>query len=181
MSRLQTPNFKLQTNKGFTLLELLIYTALLASMSIVIVNVFFGLTKARGGITVRTEVNSNLRFAVEKINQDIRAASVISTPASPGGTISPDIVMTTVEGEITYCISSNKLRRQLNGICNDSSAVVTSDKVNVTALTFTRFENTNSILNKTVVTVQTSINIAYASTSPDLNYSANQVTIQSPL
>ncbi|PIP46423.1 MAG: hypothetical protein COX15_00685, partial [Candidatus Colwellbacteria bacterium CG23_combo_of_CG06-09_8_20_14_all_42_19] len=39
---------KLQTKSGFSLLELLIYTAVLAVMATVIVNVFFGITMGRG-------------------------------------------------------------------------------------------------------------------------------------
>lgn len=163
--------------KGFSLIELLIYTAILAVMATVIVNVFLGITMGRGQFVAESEVNSNLRFAVEKINQDIRSASVVTAPASPGGTSSSNIIMTTVDGEITYCISSNRLRRQVNGICDDSSLVVTSDKVNVTAITFTRFENTNTTLSVTAVTIQTSITMVYAGSV--FQYSATKTTTES--
>lgn len=167
--------------KGFTLLELIIYIGLLTAISLVMVSAFLGLSRAKGGITARTEVNSNLRFAVEKINQDIKDAGNVGTPASPGGTTSSSLVVTTDEGQITYCISDGRLRRQVTTACNGASPVVTSDKVNVSALTFTRFQNTNSVLAQTVVTIQTSITIDYISSSPGLDYSSSLVTIQSSL
>lgn len=174
--------------KGFTLLELLIYTALLAAMAVVVVNVFLGLTRARGGITARTEVNSNLRFALEKINQDISASSSITTPSALGGAGTSTLVVNVggTEGTVTYCVTSGVLRRQPSGgACDSNSPRVTSDKVNVTVLNFIRFENTTNIsafaTQITAVSIQTSITIAYASTSPNLNYSTSQTTIQSPL
>ena len=171
--------------RGFTLLELLIYTALLAAMAVVITTVFLGFTGARGGITARTEVNSNLRFALEKINQDISASSAVTTPSALGGTGTANIVMTTPEGQISYCIYSNKLMRQKDGTCGSNSIAVTSDKVNVTALNFIRFENTTNssafTTQITAVSIQTSITIEYASTNPDLIYSTSRTTIQSPL
>jgi len=171
---------KLSKN-GFTLLELLIYTGLLAIISVVVINVFLGLSNSRGEVAARTEVNSGLRFAVEKINQDIRSASSITTPAGAGGSSSSLVMVIGSDTVITYCVSSDILRRQLNGSCDDSSPTVTGSKVSVTAINFTRFENTNLILSNTVVSIQTSITMAYISSNPNLNYSADQITVQSPL
>jgi len=184
MSKLQTTNYKLQTKSGFSLLELLIYTAVLAVMATVIVNVFLGITKGRGQFTAESEVNSNLRFAIEKIGQDIRSASAVGTPASPGGTTSLNLVMTTPEGQVAYCISSNMLRRQVGvNPCDSSSPVVTSDKVNVTCpldVCFTRFENINSNLPAalgTALTIQISITMSYAG-GGSFQYSATKTTTE---
>ena len=163
-------------------MELLIYAAVLAVMSTVIVNVFLGITIGRGRFTAESEVNSNLRFALEKINQDIRAASVITTPATPAGTTSQTLVVNIggAEGTVTYCVLSGVLRRQPNGgACSSDSAAVTSDKVSVTAPTFTRFENTNSNLPValgTALTIQTSITMAYA--REGFQYSATKTTTE---
>lgn len=167
---------------GFSLLELLIYTAVLAVMATVIVNVFLGITMGRGQFAAESEVNSNLRFAIEKINQDIRAASTVSMPAFPGGTTSSNLVMITSDGQVTYCISGNKLRRQVGvNPCDSSSPVVTSDKVNVTCpgnICFTRLENINSnfIPAVTAVSVQTSVTMAYA--GGGFQYSATKTTTE---
>ena len=175
---------KLQTKSGFSLLELLIYTAVLAVMATVIVNVFLGITMGRGQFAAESEVNSNLRFAIEKINQDIRAASAVGTPASPGGTTSSSLVMTVGADTITYCISSNRLRRQVGvNPCDSSSPVVTSDKVNVTCpldICFTRLENINSNLPATLgtaLTIQISITMSYAG-GGSFQYSATKTTTE---
>ena len=175
---------KLQTKSGFSLLELLIYTAVLAVMATVIVNVFLGITMGRGQFAAESEVNSNLRFAIEKINQDIRAASAVGTPASPGGTTSSSLVMTVGADTITYCISSNRLRRQVGvNPCDSSSPVVTSDKVNVTCpldICFTRLENINSNLPAalgTALTIQISITMSYVG-GGSFQYSATKTTTE---
>ncbi len=68
---------------GFSLLELLIYMGLLAVVMIVIVEIFVGIGTGRGKSEAQTTVNSNLRFAFQEIQNDLRAATSITTPTSP--------------------------------------------------------------------------------------------------
>ena len=70
----------LSSSRGFSLLELLIYMAILSIMSVILSASFLSLTKGRAKSESRTEVNSNLRFAMERIVQDINAASAVSAP-----------------------------------------------------------------------------------------------------
>lgn len=169
----------LNPNKGFSLMELLIYTAVLAIMATVIVSVFLGITRGKGQFTAQSEINSSLRFVIEKINQDIRSASAVSTPASPGGTVSSNLSMTTPEGEVAYCVSSNILRRQVGvNPCDDSSAVVTSGKINVTALTFTRFENINTVFDPDVIAVSIQVSVTMSYAGGGLEYSATKTTTE---
>jgi type II secretory pathway pseudopilin PulG len=72
--------------KGFSLLELLIYMALLAMILPVIAVIFLSVNSGRVSNEVRSEVNSNVRFAVDKIGVDLRAATSVSSP--PSGTSS---------------------------------------------------------------------------------------------
>jgi hypothetical protein len=48
--------------------------------------------------------------------------------------------------------------------------------VNVTNATFTRFENTNSILNKTAVSIQADLTLSYNATGPEDQYSEEKIT-----
>jgi type II secretory pathway pseudopilin PulG len=75
----------IKKNDGFSLLELLIYMALLAGIMVGIVAIFTSVNGGRARNEVQSEVNANLRFAVEKIQDDLRAATSITTPASGGG------------------------------------------------------------------------------------------------
>lgn len=165
----------LNFNRGFSLLELLLYIAILSVITLIFANIFLSLNKGRGKTEARSEVNSTLRFGLEKITQDLKLASAVTSPAS---TTTPANTLTmTISGtSVTYCVSSDRLRRQAGGACNDSSEAITSDQVLVLTPTFTRRENANSILNKTVVNIEISLSANYNSSSPDWQYSASKKT-----
>ena len=69
-------------NHGFTLLELLIYMAILAGFLSVIMNIFFMITSTSAKEEARAEVQQNLRFALAQITSEVRAAQAINAPAS---------------------------------------------------------------------------------------------------
>jgi prepilin-type N-terminal cleavage/methylation domain-containing protein len=71
--------------KGFSLLELLIYMALLAMILVAVAAIFLAVNSGRVRNEVQSEVNANLRFAVDKIGSDLRSATSITTPASGVG------------------------------------------------------------------------------------------------
>lgn len=139
---------------------------------VVISDAFLSLSRGKGQSEARSIVNSSLRFTTEKISQDLRQASSVTEPFL--GTPSDNLVMTVSGSTITYCISSAKLRRQINGICDDLSEVVTSDNVVATGITFTRLENTNAVLSETAISITANVSVRYNSSSPDLQYSANK-------
>lgn len=171
-------NFKLRisnSNKGFSLLELLIYIAIIAIVTVFIAGIFLILNKSRGQTEARNEVNSSLRFAIEKISQDVRAASGVNTPTSAGAT-STNLQVVVSGLNVDYCVADAKLRRQANGSCDASSEEITGNTVRIKSLVFTRLENTNTILNKTIVSIGVNLSIDYNSTSTDWQYSASKKT-----
>ena len=99
-----------ELSPGFSLLELLIYMALIAIIMVAIIGIFTAVNGGRGRNEVQSAVNSNLRFAVEKIEDDLRAATSISTPV-PAGISSNILQMTTASGTVIYCVSSGTLWR----------------------------------------------------------------------
>ena len=165
--------------RGFTLLELLIYISLVSIISVVLGKVFLVINTGRANISSKTAVDSNLRFATEKIVQDLRSASAITLPSSAGATSTSLVV--TVSGEtITYDVTSlGRLRRAVNSSTPD---YITDDTVVVNTTTapliFTRLENNNPVFlpAKTGVAVQFSLNIRYRNISPESNYSQTKKT-----
>jgi type II secretory pathway pseudopilin PulG len=182
-TKIQISNFKtLDSQAGFSLLELLIYLVLLALMSLVVASVFITIIQGQGQIEVRSDVNSNLRFATEKIVQDIRAASAVGTPSGAGGT-SNTLVMTVSGSTITYCVASNQLRRLVGaGTCDATTEPITSDSVIVTIPTcpttciFTRLENTNSVLSATTISIKVSLTITSLDTVGAKQFSSSKTT-----
>jgi len=106
----QVSNLK-SSRSGFTLIELMIYLAIvsimLVSISYLILDIIGGQTKSYA----KSEVNQNLRFIANHLNKDIRSAQAI-------GSLTADTLILTLPGEdITYNFDSGSknITRQLGG------------------------------------------------------------------
>ena len=155
-------------NQGFSLLELLLYIAILSVISVVLATAFISLNKGRAQAEARIEVNSNIRFVVERITQDINDASSVTLPilGSPSSSLS-----LIVGGQsVVYSVSSGVLQRTFG---TNPSESITSSSVIADPPTFTMIQNFNSVLVATTTNIQTILNIKYNSASPDWNYSTN--------
>lgn len=165
-TRLLTFDFRLSTcRRGISLLELLIYIALLSGLMVIVSDAFIMLSKGRGQAEARSEINSAIRFAGELIKQDVKNATAVSAPALgvPGSTLS-----LTVSGDtILYDMLGGVLRRKVNA---GTPEAVTGSYVTVDVPTFTRIENHNSILNATTTAIQVAMTMRYNAESGDWTY-----------
>ncbi len=164
MKQLQSKQKSL--SNGFSLLELLIYIAILSGLMVIISNTFVSLSKGRGQAQAKNEVNAAIRFATERIRQDAKGASAIVAPTlgTPGSTLQ----MTVGGVPITYDVLLGQLRRNDNG----TMATTTGTNVSVGAPTFTRLENYNTTLLATTTSIQVAMNFSYNASSTDWVYSA---------
>ncbi|MFZ2205093.1 MAG: prepilin-type N-terminal cleavage/methylation domain-containing protein [Minisyncoccia bacterium] len=168
---------RLLSKKGFSLLELLIYLAILSVLVVVIANIFISLSKSNAQSQAKSEVNSAIRFASELLRQDIKSSSVISVPTTPGGTTSPTLTLTRDGVVIIWDTSAGVLRRK-EGSANPIN--VTNANVLVGTPVFTRIENANQTFGTTNVSIGINITFSYNSASPDSTYSDSlQTTINS--
>ena len=154
--------------RGVSLMELLIYIAILSVILLVISSAFISISKTGGVVDARTEVNSNARFAVNKIIQDVKSASAVSVPTIVGGTAVT--LQLTVSGDtILYDVSAGQLRRKVNA---GAAEPVTSNLVTVSTPTFTRLENYNSVFQATTTTIGVNMTITHVNTGSDYIYSS---------
>lgn len=162
-------------NKGFSLLELLIYVAILAVLVVIIANTFISLSRGSGQSQARSEVDSSIRFATELIKQDLKNATAITTPTSGGSSASLTLtrVIATVPTTIVYDVVSGVLRRKEGAA---AAVNVTGSNITVGAPTFTRIENTNTVFSTTDVSIRVSMAFSYNSTSPSWSYSTTLQT-----
>ncbi len=128
---------QLKNNRGFSLLELLIYMAILAGFLVVLVNLFFMISASSSREEARAEVRQNLRFAAQQITTDIRSATAISAPIVGGEGNALNI---TVGGEdIAYAISGGVLQRTRGAITeNITTAKISVSNPSAAPFIFTR-------------------------------------------
>ena len=170
--KLKILNLKLLNSKGFTLLELLIYIAILAIITLVIANAFIMLNRSRGQVEAKNEVSSNLRFALEKTRREVVTATNLITPADKN-TSSSSLALAAGGDTIRYFASSSQLFRQVNA---NAPERITGSNVKIDSINFKRLENTNTVLKKKRVSVEISLAVSYNSLSPDWQYSASDKT-----
>jgi type II secretory pathway pseudopilin PulG len=165
-------NYELRIKKratgGFSLLELLIYVVLIAGLTMIIASTVVILNRSRGATEARAEVNTNLRFAIEKIAQDMQTATAVTTPSSTTTPTANTLVVTVSGSPVTYDVAGGVLRR--NG------EQITASTTLFTTPTFTRRENKNYTLNRSMVTIKVNLSASYNDTRPDWQYSATKET-----
>lgn len=159
----------IRNNEGFTLLEVLIYTALLAAVATILTNAILMLSRSRGQAVSRSETNLNLRFAIEKIKRDVSASSTLLVPASAGAT-SSSLVISSSGLNIAYCVANGQLRRQVSGACDVSSEPLTGSTTVVANPVFTRLENSNVDFGKKIVSLEVELSASSTNASPDWQY-----------
>lgn len=152
-------------NRGFSLLELILYIAILSVMSVVLTASFLALTQGRTRSESRTDVNSNLRFAMDKITQDVTSATLVTVPAL--GTSSSLTVI--ASSTVAYTVVSGVLQRSVDG---GADQAITESTVSVDAPVFTRADNYNPVLAATTTSIQIQLTVRSRSTSPEGIYSA---------
>lgn len=135
--------------RGATLLELLVYVAVLAGLTVVIAQAFLSVGGARKQSEARSEVNASIRFVSERIRQDIKSAEILTTPLL--GTLSDTLVMTIAGVTVTYDVVSGVLRR--NG------EAITGGDILVGVPSFTRLENQNPNVGTSLLATTTSVKI----------------------
>lgn len=162
--KLKTKNLK----QGFSLLELLIYVALIAILTMIVASTVLILNRSRGATEARAEVNTNLRFAIAKIAQDIGTASDVTTPASTTTPTANTLTLTIGGSPVTYDVAGGVLRR--NG------AQITASTTLFTTPTFTRRENKNYLLNRSMITIKVNLGASYNDSRPDWQYTTTKET-----
>jgi len=150
-------------NHGFTLLELLIYVAILGVVTVVVSQTYILFSKSRAQVESRAQVNSDLRFAMELIGKDIEQAAAVADPATPGAT-SSEISLTIAGQSVVYSILNGFLQKQVGAGAPEK--IISSSTLAI-SLVATRLENTNQILGKKKVSVQYVLTGQNFSSSPD--------------
>lgn len=112
--------------KGFSLLELLIYIAIFGTVVLATTNVLVVVFEGRDSTNARYEVMQNIRFASEKIRQLVYDASSFTV----SGACPFNVLEATISGATTTATINNGILQLVSG--GDISAL-TSDLVTATS------------------------------------------------
>ncbi|MFQ6083749.1 MAG: hypothetical protein ACE5WD_10355 [Candidatus Aminicenantia bacterium] len=124
-----------KASNGFTLIELIIYIGIVAGVLLVVLN--FGWEIIYGDVKSQTirEVQQNMRFSMEKINESILGAKTISSPPFGSSSDSLSLTMQDLNLDPTiFEVINNKLTITQGG---DGPYELTNDRVRVDNLNFT--------------------------------------------
>jgi len=131
-------NFKIN-QQGFSLLELLIYIAILSGFLLVIVNIFFTVSTSSVQEEVRAEVRQNLRFASQQLTDEVRKATTVDYISVNG-----DTLRLIVDGSPTEFKVVGGVLEKTRGVSTEN--ITTNDvTVSVTDPVFAQIGNTIQI------------------------------------
>ena len=123
-------------SKGFTLVEALLYTALLSLLLIVLTEIFVAILNVRSETQTKTSTESEGRFIMSRLAYDIARASSVTTPASIG--MSGSTLALVIGGQTyTYSLQSGNLQL----VSPAGTDTLNSNATSLTALTFLRTGN----------------------------------------
>jgi type II secretory pathway pseudopilin PulG len=116
----------MKKSKGFTIVELLIYMALLSGFLIVITEIFASIMDVKLESDATSAVEQDGRYILTRLSYDIPQSTSIGTPTTLGSTAS-SLVM--VVSGITYTYSINGNNLQLNNNLGSNNLNSTESKI----------------------------------------------------
>lgn len=135
--------------RGFSLLELLIYIAILSGFLLVIVNLFFTVSTSSVREEVRAEVRQNLRFASQRITDEVRSGKEIISATLPDGGAGNTLDIKITDGTtVRFSVSGGVLQKTKNfGLPGETIESITTNNVavNTSPEIFNRIGNTIQI------------------------------------
>lgn len=137
------------SQRGFTLLEMVVYIGLVVIVAGLVINFALSLITSYGKIQASKEAMNNASFALDTVVNEIRQASKIYTPTSDfvsdPGQLSVETSLNPPTNEtstyVDFYVDNNKLYLKRE---SQSALALTSDRVKVKNLTFTRLTPPNA-------------------------------------
>lgn len=127
---------KIKKSKGFTIIELLIYVALLSGFLIVITDIFASIMEVKLESSATSAVEQDGRYILSRLGGDISQSTSITTPGALGSTTN-NLVM--VVSGITYTYSLNGNDFQL--VNNLGTNILNSSESKISNLSFQKIGN----------------------------------------
>lgn len=142
----------IQNKKGFTLVELMIYIALVAGILIAATSFAWSIINSRTKAFAIQEVEQNGRVIMERLTQEIHQATQITSPALGVGDSSLVLVMRDNQNDpTTFALDTNRIVMTQGG---NPTLPLSSDQVIVTDLQFINYSTPNGKTNNVKIILQ---------------------------
>ncbi|MEX0616340.1 MAG: prepilin-type N-terminal cleavage/methylation domain-containing protein [Candidatus Woykebacteria bacterium] len=126
----------LRNDKGFTLIEILIYFTLLSIILVIGLDLLFRISESNLESTARNRLETEGSYLLKRLTYDIRRAQEVRDPAAPGNTSS--ILWLRINGgDYRYTLSGSTINLQTSG----PSVPITGDFIQANNLQFTNIGN----------------------------------------
>lgn len=138
MKRLFLYNTNRTSPQGFTLVEAMIYMAIVGMVLVALVQFSMSISQSRNSNSVQEEVQANNRIALDRITTYIRSASGINTSTSMFDVHPGVLSLSMVDGAKNPTVLSVSADDQLLvKVGTNATSTITSNAVHVTNLVFT--------------------------------------------
>ncbi len=150
--------------KGFSLVEMVVYIALLVVLLIIVVQVVFSVTRNNRIMRSARNIEVSAVEALERLNREIRNADSIDTTSSvlgsSPGVLSLDSVADGVASSVEFYLAGGRIRVRENG---SEAGALTLASTTVTSLIFNRFSASSTEGVRITLTLESGTSTSYRS------------------
>lgn len=157
--------FKRLKQQGFSLLEMLIYIAILVLMLAVIMNIIVSLLRSERVIKALRNVESSAALSLERIGRETRQAETINLAGSVLGSSPGELVLSGSDESgnprtVRFHLASGVLMFSENGV---DVGALTQAEARISNLVFYLFSGSNSQGIRTEITIESGTSTHYRS------------------
>lgn len=153
--------------KGFSLVEMIIYVSILSLVMFVVVNTFISFGGTYREVRMHRAIDTSALTSLERMTRDVRGATNIVINQSTLGSTPGVLVLNAVDGAVStttrFYVDDGVLKVDVNSVY---SGPLTLTQTSVTSLSFNRLVSTSSEAVKIDMTLQ----YVYGSTTKTKNY-----------
>jgi type II secretory pathway pseudopilin PulG len=151
------------SKKGFSLMEMIIYIAILVLILVVVINILFNIISSQKKFKTARSVENSAAYTLDRINREIRDATTIDTAGSIFNANPGKLMLNSTDSNgnartVEFFISSSTVHIKENGV--DLGRLTQADG-SVTNLVFTHITNTHSDSVRTVMRVESGTSTNY--------------------
>ena len=123
-------------NRGFTIVELIIYMGIMSVLLLVLTDLFISVLDIQSESEVTSAIQQDGRYILTRLNYDLTQVKTITTPTL--GTTTPNLIVTISGQTYSYQLTGPNLTLSINGAPGNQ---LNSYASSISGLTFTRLGN----------------------------------------